>query len=138
MSMQQGIVLFDGVCNLCNGWVNFLIRHDKKRVLKYGSLQSASAKALLSAHGLNPEVLNSIVFIQSGKAYSLSAAVLEICKTLGGYWRLFYIFKIIPSILRDGIYRIVAKNRYQWFGMRNHCRLPTAEERALFMEEPAS
>ena len=137
MVMQQGIVLFDGVCNLCNGWVNFLIRHDKKRALKYGSLQSASAKALLSAHGLNPEVLNSIVFIRSEKAYTLSTAVLEICRTLGGFWRFFYIFKIIPSFLRDGIYRIVAKYRYQWFGMSNHCRLPTSEETALFLKEKA-
>jgi predicted DCC family thiol-disulfide oxidoreductase YuxK len=135
--MQQSIVLFDGVCNLCNGWVNFLIKQDKKRVLKYGSLQSTSAKTLLSAHGLNPVILNSIVFIRNEKAYTLSSAVLEICRTLGGYWRLIYIFKIIPSFLRDGIYRIVAKNRYQWFGMRNHCRLPTAEEQSLFMEDPA-
>ena len=132
--MQKGIVLFDDVCNLCNGWVDFLLKQDKKERLIFGSLQSLSAKSILHSHSINPEALNSIIFIANGKAYRESSAVLEICKALGGFWKIFYVFKIIPPILRNGIYRLVARYRYQWFGKTNTCRLPKASEIKRFID----
>jgi predicted DCC family thiol-disulfide oxidoreductase YuxK len=117
--MQQSIVFFDGVCNLCNGTVQFLLKIDKHQRLQFGSLQGETAKRILPTYQISPEKLSSIIFIHQNKVYTESIAVLEICKVIGGAWRFIYIFKLIPGIIRNGIYKWVARNRYQWFGKRS-------------------
>ena len=133
MPMQKGIVLFDGVCNLCNRWVNILLKYDKKEQLQFASLQGNTAKELLPRYGLDPEVLNSIVFLTDKGCFQESTAVLEICKSMGFPWNLLYIFKLLPSFIRDNIYRMVARNRYRWFGKKETCRIPTEAERRRFL-----
>jgi predicted DCC family thiol-disulfide oxidoreductase YuxK len=131
--MHKSIVFFDGVCNLCNGTVQFLLKIDKHQRLQFGSLQGESAKRILPTYQISPEKLSSIIFIHQNKVYTESSAVLEIFSVIGGPWTTLYIFKLIPSYIRNGIYRIVARYRYKWFGKRSSCRVPTPSERERFL-----
>ena len=130
---SKNIVLFDGVCNLCNGLVSYLIKLDKNKTLFYCSLQSETGKKLLAQHHLNNLNLNSIVFI-SHQTSVKSTAVLRILYQLGGFYRLTLILLVIPSFIRDWVYDIVAKKRYLWFGKSKSCRIPNEEEQAMFIE----
>lgn len=130
--MPSSIVFFDGVCNLCNGFVDFLVRHDHKHVLRFASLQGKIALELLGPGA--GEKLASVVFYKNGSTSTESSAVIQILSQLGGPWRALLILSVIPSFLRDPIYRFVARNRYRWFGKRETCRLPSPEESALFLE----
>ena len=132
-SMHESVVFFDGVCNLCNGTVQFLLKIDKHQRLQFGSLQGETAKRILLTYQISPEKLSSIIFIHQNKVYTESTAVLEICKVIGGAWRLLYIFKVIPAFIRNGIYKRIARNRYQWFGKRSSCKIPTLSERGRFL-----
>jgi predicted DCC family thiol-disulfide oxidoreductase YuxK len=131
--MQEDIVFFDGVCNLCNSTVQFLLRIDKKHRLKFGSLQGEAAKKILPAYHIQPAVLTSIVFIHQNKAYTESSAVLEIFRATGGIWTLLYIFKIIPAFLRNNFYRLIARYRYKWFGKKDQCIVPKPEYKNRFL-----
>lgn len=135
MMHDHPIILFDGVCNFCNSAVNFVIRRDVKTVFKFASLQSEPARKLLSAYKYPAGDLNSFVLIEEDKFYIRSSAVLRVCKRLNGLWPLAYAFIIVPPIIRDGIYNWVARNRYQWFGKREHCIVPTAGMEARFINE---
>ena len=119
---MQKIVFFDGVCNLCNGSVNFLIKQDKKGVLKFASLQSDYAKKMIPKDVLNRENLDTIIFYNDGKFYDRSSAVLKICKALGGKYYVFLVGYLIPRFIRDGLYRFIANNRYKWFGKKEQCK----------------
>jgi predicted DCC family thiol-disulfide oxidoreductase YuxK len=130
---QHYIVIFDGLCNLCNGAVQFIIRHDKKNRFIFASLQSEVAKKLLNEIQV-PSSLDTIVLIKGHKHFEKSDAVLEIAKNLSGLWPMVYGFKIIPRILRHALYNWVAKNRYTWFGKRESCLSPSQELRARFLE----
>ena len=130
---QPYIVLFDGLCNLCNGAVQFIIRHDKKNRFVFASLQSEVAKKLLNEIQV-PSSLDTIVLIKGHKHFEKSDAVLEIAKNLSGLWPMVYGFKIIPRILRDVLYKWVAKNRYTWFGKRESCVSPSAEISTKFLD----
>ena len=123
--MTDNLVFFDGVCNLCNSTVQILLNIDKYQRLKFGSLQGETAKNILPAYQISPEKLTSIIFIHNDKSYTESTAVLEIFRVLGGPWKALYIFKIIPGFIRNGIYRIVARYRYKWFGKKDQCRIPS-------------
>ena len=123
---QPYIVLFDGLCNLCNGSVQFIIRHDKKNKFVFASLQSEVAKKLLNEIQF-PSSLETIVLIKGHKHFEKSDAVLEIAKNLSGLWPMIYGFKIIPRFLRDVLYNWIAKNRYTWFGKRESCLAPSPE-----------
>jgi predicted DCC family thiol-disulfide oxidoreductase YuxK len=126
------LVFFDGVCNLCNGFVEFLVRHDRKGVLKIASLQGKTAQALLK---LTPdEALSSVIFLENGVVWRESTAVLKILANLGPFWKWVALFRLVPTPIRDGVYRWVARNRYRWFGKRETCRLPTPEERGRFLD----
>lgn len=127
------ILLFDGVCNLCNSFVRFLIVRDPKEKFKFATLQSESAQALLNRFGLPVNDLDSLVFIAGEKYFLRSSAILHILKELGGVWKLFYIFTIFPRPLRDFIYRIIAKTRYSIFGKRDICFVPTPEIKRRFL-----
>jgi predicted DCC family thiol-disulfide oxidoreductase YuxK len=128
------IVLFDGVCNFCNYWVNFALKHDKKKILKFSPLQGKIAKELLPKFHFNPESINSVIFIDNGKAYTQSSASLRICKYMDGGWKLFYGFIIIPKFIRDFFYNIIARNRYKWWGKKESCMIPTPELKERFLD----
>lgn len=130
---EKPVILFDGVCNFCNHWVNFAIRRDRRKKLLFTSLQGESAEKLLPAHGINPTSLSSVILIDKGKVYTQSSAAIRICKYLDGGWKLFYGLMIIPKFLRDGLYNIIARNRYKWFGKQDSCMVPAPEMRARFL-----
>jgi predicted DCC family thiol-disulfide oxidoreductase YuxK len=126
-------MLFDGVCNLCNGAVDFVLRHDKDGRVCVAALQSEAGRRLLAEHGLSA-AMDSVVLIEGGRSYERSGAVLRLSRLLGMPWRLLYGAMVIPAPLRDRLYDWVASRRYRWFGRRDSCRTPTAAERARFLE----
>lgn len=128
------VLLFDGVCNLCSGAVRFIIPRDPRRKFRFASLQSAAGERLLTEHGIDRRVLDSIILIEDGRWHAESDAVLRIARLLGGPWRLAGVFRLIPRPLRNRLYRLVARNRYRWFGRKEVCWLPTPELRARFLE----
>lgn len=132
MKQQHPILLFDGVCNLCNAAVDFLIKRDREKRFRYASLQSETGKKLIREFTV-PAETDSVVLVHWGRVYTESGAALEIARLLPYPWKLAYVFKIVPRPLRDNMYRWIARNRYRWFGKRETCRLPTQEEKELFI-----
>ncbi len=129
---DHALVLFDGVCNLCNSSVNFVIDRDPEAYFKFAALQDEAVQPFFAKYDLSPEYLDSIVLIEDGQSYRNSTAALRIARRLKGAWPLFYGFIIIPRPIRDVVYKWIARNRYRWFGKRDSCRLPTPELRARF------
>lgn len=129
----MNVVYFDGVCNLCNSAVNFLIDQDTQSRLKFASLQSEAGKAVLHRSGLPEQDYDSFILVKNGQLFQKSDAVLEVVRLLGGGWSLLYGFKIVPRTWRDWLYTQIAQNRYRWFGKRTQCRLPTPELRGRFL-----
>ena len=131
------VILFDGVCNLCNGFVQFVIRQDPAGRFRFAALQSAAGQAVLKAHGLDAATLaaepDSVLLELDGQLYSHSDAVLRIARALGGPWRLLLAGYVLPRAWRDAAYRFVARHRYRWFGRQESCWLPTAELQARFL-----
>jgi predicted DCC family thiol-disulfide oxidoreductase YuxK len=127
------IILFDGVCNFCNGAVNFTIKREKKNNIHYAALQSDAGRKLVQQYGLPADDMRSFLFIENGKIYNRSTAALRVCRYLKGLWPLCYGFMIVPAFIRNGIYNWIAKNRYKWFGKRQECMIPTPEIRAKFL-----
>ncbi|MEO7924451.1 MAG: thiol-disulfide oxidoreductase DCC family protein [Chitinophagaceae bacterium] len=128
------VILFDGVCNFCNYWVNFAIRHDRKKKLRFTPLQGGTAERILPRYNIHPTALSSVIFIDKGKAYTQSSAAIRICKYLDGGWKLFYALMIIPKFLRDLIYNIIARNRYKWFGKKESCMVPATGLKERFLD----
>lgn len=126
------VILFDGVCNLCSSSVQFIIKHDKKKIFRFASLQSKFAEMILQNIPQQEKNIDSIILLQDGKFYYQSTAVLLIVKQLSNFWSLFYCLIIIPRFIRDGVYSFIANHRYKWFGKRNECWLPTIELSELF------
>ena len=132
---DKKIVLFDGVCNLCNSAVTFIIEHDKKDVFRFASLQSEIGRKLVEERGMDPEELDSIVLIDPGVAYyRKSTAALEISRELSGGYSLLKNFLFIPESLRDGIYNFVANKRYKWYGKKESCMISTPELKSKFLD----
>jgi predicted DCC family thiol-disulfide oxidoreductase YuxK len=134
--MQEAInrlVLFDGVCNFCNFWITFALKRDRKGKLMFGSLQGETAQQLLPKFGIDPTIITSVIFIEDGIAYRESTAALKVCRHLDGGWKLLYALIIIPTFIRDGIYKWIGRNRYKWFGKQESCMLPTPEQRKRFL-----
>ena len=133
--MDQGpIVLFDGVCNLCNSSVNFILDRDRGKKIKFASLQSGAAAKLLAPFRFPGDDLSTIVLLLDGKLHTRSGAVLRISRFLGFPWSLGISLLVIPRFLRDFAYGVVARNRYRWFGKREQCRLPEPGIRDRFLE----
>ncbi len=130
---QQPIILFDGICNFCNNSVIFILKRNIKTPIYFAALQSEVGKRLLTEYELPVKEMESIVFIEQGKAYMQSTAALRICRYLRGLWPLCYGFIIVPKFIRDGIYNWIAKNRYKWFGIRKECMIPTPEMKTRFL-----
>jgi predicted DCC family thiol-disulfide oxidoreductase YuxK len=128
------IVLFDGLCNLCSSSVQFIIKHDSKVYFRFASLQSPLGEHQLRKMGLPANQLYSVVLIKEGRSFQKSDAALEIARHLDGVWPALYTFKIIPRFIRDGIYRIIANNRYTWFGKKDSCMMPTPELKSRFLD----
>jgi predicted DCC family thiol-disulfide oxidoreductase YuxK len=128
-------ILFDGVCNLCNASINFIIDRDKNSKFIFAALQSEAGNQLLKQHQISVPAkgFDSIILIKGDKVYKKSDAALEIAKDLSGFWSLFYVFKIIPSFIRDIFYNLIAKNRYVLFGKSDSCRIPTPELKQKFL-----
>lgn len=126
------IVLFDGVCNLCNKSVQFIIKRDPHSLFSFASLQSDMGKSLAEKYQLSD--VDSVVLIKEDLAYTESSAALEICRHLSSGWKLLTILKIIPTFLRDPLYRYIARNRYKWFGKQDSCMLPTEEMKKRFLQ----
>lgn len=131
--LQNNIILFDGVCNLCCGWVQFLIRNDKHVRFKFASLQSESGKKLSDALGLSTNQLETVIYITGNQHYTESEAILQIVKELGGIWKLLLIFRLIPKSIRNNIYRFIARKRYTIFGKRSSCMIPTPNLQKRFL-----
>ena len=135
MSTPGGIILFDGVCNLCNGAVQFVIHRDPHGRFRFAALQSDAAKALVEKTWRGPSPLpDSIVYVQDGVAHVRSDAAIRIARDLGFPWSLLAIFTIVPRSLRDAVYDLVARRRLAWFGARDACMVPTPELRARFLD----
>jgi predicted DCC family thiol-disulfide oxidoreductase YuxK len=126
------IILFDGVCNLCNGAVQFIIKHDSKKQFTFASLQSTAAHQLLNELSLIPS-MKTMVLIKGKRAVEKSNAALEIARQLDGAWRWLYVLKIVPRCMRDAVYTLVANSRYRLFGKRDSCWLPTPELESRFI-----
>ena len=134
MLPPKPVILFDGVCNYCNGMVNFLIRKDKQRRFLFAPLQSNAGQELLRQFGLNTTQLDSFIFISDGKAYLRSTAGLKLYNQLPWYWKWTQLFWIVPRVIRDAVYNFIARNRYKWFGKRDQCMVPGAEVRERFLD----
>jgi predicted DCC family thiol-disulfide oxidoreductase YuxK len=130
---DKPVIFFDGICNLCNGFVQFIIKHDKKANFRFAALQSDFAKQELSKKNITVEELSSVIILTEKGIFTKSTAALKIASQLNGFWKVAYIFIIIPKFIRDFVYDIIAKNRYKWFGKENHCMIPTPELKERFL-----
>ncbi|PKR83404.1 thiol-disulfide oxidoreductase DCC family protein [Heyndrickxia camelliae] len=130
---MKDIILFDGICNFCNQSVQFVIKRDPSHIFHFASLQSDIGRNLLNEYGINENV-NSVVYITNGKAYVKSDAGLQIARRLNGFWKLLYIFYLVPTPIRDLVYDYIAKNRYKWFGKSDSCMIPSPEIKKRFLE----
>lgn len=135
-SLDSHIILFDGVCNLCNGFVQFVIKRDKKARFQFASLQSPVAEKLLKSYHLSNKTMESVILIHKNKnkVWTESSAVLNILRNLNGLYPFLYGFIIIPKGIRDFFYRQISKNRYKWFGKRDACMIPPPEIKKRFLE----
>ena len=133
MEDNKSLLLFDGVCNLCNSSVQFILLRDKKDRFRFASLQSDYGQNLLREHNLPTESFNSLVLVENGKIYQKSTAALRIARKLKGLWPLLFAFIIIPPFIRNFVYDIIAKNRYRLFGKKDECMLPRPEWKQKFL-----
>ena len=126
------VIVFDGICILCNGWVRFLLRRDQGRY-RFASMQSESGRALLAAHGLDADDPTSFLLVEEGRAWTDTDAIRRVLSGLGGAWRIAALMALVPRFLRDPLYRLIARNRYRWFGT-TACAVPTETERSRFLQ----
>ena len=131
---QKPIILFDGVCNLCNRSVQFILKKDKRKKFLFATLQGTKGREILQKFSLPANYLNSFILADGEKIYTKSTAALRMLKILGRGWNLFYMFIIIPPFIRDTVYNMIAKYRYKWFGKKDLCMVPGPEVRERFIE----
>ncbi|MEN5206340.1 thiol-disulfide oxidoreductase DCC family protein [Stenotrophomonas sp. TWI700] len=130
----EPIIVFDGVCALCSRWVRFLLRFDTRGRYRFAAMQGAQGRALLQAHGLDPEDPTSFLLLDAGRAWTDTDAIIRVLTGLGGAWRLLGVLRWVPRLLRDHAYRALARNRYRWFGRHDTCFLPTPAQAARFLD----
>ena len=131
---EDRIILFDGVCKLCNAWSKFIIRYDRSHVFKLCSVQSDEGKEILRFFGYPEDIYETMLLVEGGKSYQKSEAFFRVMKGLGWPWRAFAVFKILPSSVRDWMYDRIALNRYALFGKYDHCLLPAADHKERFLD----
>ncbi|AEG69532.1 thiol-disulfide oxidoreductase DCC family protein [Ralstonia solanacearum] len=128
------IVVFNAQCLLCSGFTRFLLKHDRQGALRFASMQGETGRALLYAAGVDPDDVNTVLFVRDGHAWRESAAVLRILHVLGWPWRLAWLGWLVPRPARDAFYRWVARNRYRWFGRSDNCILPPPGAAQRFLD----
>lgn len=133
IEIKSPLLLFDGVCNLCNHAVQWVLRHDTQGQFQFASLQSALGQSLLQHFGLDARQLSTVVLVVDDQVFTHSDAPLEVMRRLGGGWGMLYALRVLPKALRDGVYDWVARNRYRWFGQRESCVLPRPEWKGRFL-----
>lgn len=131
--LKKKIILFDGVCNLCNSAVTFIIKRDSNDSFRFASLQSDTGRTLLKKHAIDPILTDSIILIDNEKVSDKSSAALRIARELKGTIRVLYLFIILPKFIRDRIYDFIARNRYRWFGKKSSCMIPTTNLKNKFL-----
>jgi predicted DCC family thiol-disulfide oxidoreductase YuxK len=136
MKPEPAIILFDGVCNLCEGVVRFVAPHDPTGHFRFAPLQSPAGRALLERHGLPPEALDTFVVIDSSRCLTRSDAALALVARLAAPWSWLRWLRIVPLGVRDRLYDVVVRNRYRWFGRKESCMVPGPELRARFLDAP--
>ena len=129
----HSIILFDGVCNLCNGAVNFVIKRDNSNVFRFAPLQENSGILLLKKFAIDPQKLDTIILIENDRVYLKSTAALRISKKMSNLWPLLYVCIVLPKFLRDAVYDYIAKNRYTWFGKKDQCMIPGPATKDKFL-----
>ena len=132
MIKEKEIILFDGVCNFCNFWVNFVIKRDKKDLFRFASLQSEKSIELTSKFNFNALKQDTFILIKGDKFYTKSTAALMVCKELSSPIKILFPLIIVPKIFRDFVYDLIARNRYKLFGRRESCRIPTDQDKLKF------
>jgi predicted DCC family thiol-disulfide oxidoreductase YuxK len=130
---QNPIILFDGICNLCNSSVQFVLKHDKQSIFRFAALQSEAGRLLLQKNNLPQSNFNSFVLIQDDKVYLKSTAALKVAKQMSGATKYLYTFIVVPAFIRDAVYNVIAKNRYKWFGKKESCMIPTPALQSRFL-----
>tara|TARA_R110002051_G_C8408221_1_gene449710 strand:+ start:99 stop:542 length:444 start_codon:yes stop_codon:yes gene_type:complete len=133
MKDLKSIIFFDGICNLCNASIDFVMQRDNKAHFLVGALQEDFSKEILSKYEVKEDYLDSLVLLEDGEIYYKSTAALKIAKHLSGLWPALYLLIVLPKFLRDPIYNWIGSNRYRWFGKKSTCRLPTPAEKAKFL-----
>jgi predicted DCC family thiol-disulfide oxidoreductase YuxK len=128
-------ILFDGVCNFCDAYVNFVIRNDRRDYFRFAPLQSEAGARIQTEYGLDPSQLDTFVVIERGKAYLRSTAALNIVRRLGGLYPMLYAAIVVPRPVRDFLYNWFAKRRYRWFGQKEECMIPAADVKGRFLTE---
>ncbi len=134
MKIPEHLLLFDGVCVLCNRSVQFVIKHDKTRKFRFASLQSDFGSKVLDGFNLDKTLTDSVIYVRSGNVYTKSDAALRIAKTFGGFWKMSVVFFIFPRFLRNIVYDFIARNRYRWFGKTESCMMPDNSVTDLFID----
>lgn len=132
------VIVFDGVCVLCNGWVRFLLRHDRRRRYRFAAMQGEAGRRLLAANGLDPDDPVSFLLIEHDRGATPristdTTAIRRVLAGLGGFWRVAHLAALLPAFMRDPLYRLVARNRYRLFGRHDACMVPGEEERERFL-----
>ncbi len=135
---DEAVVLFDGVCNLCNGLVSFLLPRDPEGRLTFAALQSDAGQDLLTRHGLPTEGFDSFVLVEGEQLYTKSDAAIRVAELLGWPYRVAWVGRILPKSLRDSLYDIVADNRYDWFGQKDQCTIPDEDVSHRFLYPTAT
>lgn len=133
LNSEHPIILFDGVCNFCNGAINFVLKQDKKKIFRFATLQSEAGQKILQQYHLATNDFESFILIDKDKIYKKSSATLRVLNQLPWHWKELQIFWIVPVFIRNAIYDFIAKNRYKWFGQKDQCMIPTAEMKSRFI-----
>ena len=130
---DKPVILFDGICNLCSGTVQFILKRDQEKKFLFASLQSAYGQDLLKQFDLPGDIFNSFILFDNGKVLTRSTAALKIFSQLRG-WKWVKVFRAVPKFIRDTVYNLIARNRYRWFGKKKECWLPTPDLKARFLD----
>lgn len=128
-------VLFDGVCNLCDASVQFVIKRDPRGLFRFASFQGGTGAQIARGHGVDPEALDAMVLIENGRVYRKSGAALRVARRLRFPWPLLYAFIVVPPLIRDPVYDFIGRRRYRWFGRKEECWVPDASLRTRFLDQ---
>jgi predicted DCC family thiol-disulfide oxidoreductase YuxK len=135
MTQPKSIVFFDGVCNLCNASIDFILKRDTKNLFLVGALQEDFSKKILSNYSVKQDYLESLILLEENQIYFKSTAALRIARHLKGLWPIFYLLIALPVWIRDPVYDWIGRNRYRWFGKKNTCRIASPDEQAKFLSQ---